>query len=309
MPFTALASRFPVGSTKTMYIERTQYPLTLAWSATIHKVQGQTLDKVVASFDGGRFTAGQAYVALSRVKSLSGLHLRSFDPEKIKVNKTALIEMERMRQQSLFQWKPNIATLQEQDYTLLLHLNIRSFQAHEKDFLKDQTLQCADLISMTEAYLQLDHYNFREEYVFYNNKTLHGIIAFVRKSLHPTRLQYLESSTIETLVLQIELCTCKTIVIVCYKPPKQPLKTFTSALASQLQLLPPWDPVILLGDFNSDIYLQSPLPGFLSNLGFQQHVTDPTHRFGGLLDHIYTRNIQLSRTETHFCYYSDHTVP
>jgi ATP-dependent exoDNAse (exonuclease V) alpha subunit len=53
-----------------------QYPLKLAWAATIHKCQGQTFDKVMIDMDYGAFAHGQTYVALSRVVSLDGLFLR-----------------------------------------------------------------------------------------------------------------------------------------------------------------------------------------------------------------------------------------
>lgn len=54
----------------------TQYPLRLAWAVTIHKGQGKTFDKVVVDFGRGTFAHGQAYVALSRSRSLEGLVLR-----------------------------------------------------------------------------------------------------------------------------------------------------------------------------------------------------------------------------------------
>lgn len=64
-----------------------QLPLIYAWAITIHKAQGVSLE--MAQIDAGSniFECGQTYVALSRVKSLEGLYLTAFNPQKIKVNK------------------------------------------------------------------------------------------------------------------------------------------------------------------------------------------------------------------------------
>lgn len=64
-----------------------QYPLCLAWAITIHKIQGATLSMAEIDIGSSIFECGQTYVALSRVKSLDGLYLSSFEPKKIKVNK------------------------------------------------------------------------------------------------------------------------------------------------------------------------------------------------------------------------------
>jgi ATP-dependent exoDNAse (exonuclease V) alpha subunit len=58
---------------------RTQFPLSLSWAATIHKVQGLTLSNAVIDIGNDVFSPGMSYVALSRVKSLNGLALLSLN--------------------------------------------------------------------------------------------------------------------------------------------------------------------------------------------------------------------------------------
>ena len=66
-------------------ITRTQFPLCLAYATSIHKSQGCTFDKMFVDFKG-IFAHGQAYVALSRVKTLDGLFMRHFNPNVIQAN-------------------------------------------------------------------------------------------------------------------------------------------------------------------------------------------------------------------------------
>lgn len=82
---------------KNYYVYRRQFPLILAYAVTIHKCQGLSLDCAIIDLSDSIFATGMAYVALSRVRSLSGIHLVSFSPTSIKVSHSSLKEINRLR--------------------------------------------------------------------------------------------------------------------------------------------------------------------------------------------------------------------
>ena len=67
-----------------------QFPLCLAWALTIHKIQGATIAAAMMDIGHSVFEYGQTYVALSRVQSLEGLYLASFQPNRIKAHEKVI---------------------------------------------------------------------------------------------------------------------------------------------------------------------------------------------------------------------------
>lgn len=81
-----LPERFPVdlpGDKAGM--ERTQLPIMLCWALSIHKAQGQTIQRLKVDLRN-IFEAGQVYVALSRAVSRDKLQVLNFNPKRIRAN-------------------------------------------------------------------------------------------------------------------------------------------------------------------------------------------------------------------------------
>lgn len=78
-------------------IQRTQLPLLPSWAITIHKSQGMTVSHIIIDLGHKCTKPGQAYVALSRVKSLTGLALIDFTEKAIRTSKKVISEMERLK--------------------------------------------------------------------------------------------------------------------------------------------------------------------------------------------------------------------
>lgn len=76
-----------------------QVPLRLAWAITVHKSQGMSLDSAVVDLREA-FEYGQGYVALSRVRTLSGLYLLGVNKRALEVHPEALEQDAQFREQS-----------------------------------------------------------------------------------------------------------------------------------------------------------------------------------------------------------------
>lgn len=103
-----------------------QYPLCLAWAMTIHKMQGATLDMAEMDIGKSIFEYGQTYVALSRIKTLEGLYLTAFNPEKIKTDPKVV---------EFYKNIPDISLLEQQRVT---HPDFSKYVLKEEDYVENK---------------------------------------------------------------------------------------------------------------------------------------------------------------------------
>ena len=83
---------------KGRYIDRVTFPIIPCWATTVHKTQGISLESAVVSLGAKLFQAGQAYVAISRVRSLEGLYVLDLCPERIYADENVLKLYDEMSQ-------------------------------------------------------------------------------------------------------------------------------------------------------------------------------------------------------------------
>ena len=145
VPIERILARFKVKPEKpsSQEVQRVQFPITLAWACTVHKVQGLTLDKIVVSFslEGQKyFNYGQIYVALSRCKSLEGLHiLGKIERSHVRVNSKVHEEYERLRKSNCLKM-PAIVKKDKKESFVTSLLNIRSLVKHSIDLKFDRNI-------------------------------------------------------------------------------------------------------------------------------------------------------------------------
>ena len=135
-------------------IKRTQFPSTLSWATTVHKVQGLEVPKAIISFSlqkQRQFNCGQMYTAISRVKFLTGLYFTgNYNKNAIKTDPRAFAKYEHKRKECPLPPPQTLGKISS-DTLLVLLLNIRSLQLHLDDVIADSEIMESDVISFTET--------------------------------------------------------------------------------------------------------------------------------------------------------------
>lgn len=141
-------------------IRRIQFPLTLAWACTVHKVQGLTLENIVSFdlFKQRSFNYGQAHVALSRAISLSGLHiLANIQSKHTRADPRVHKEYQRLREASLDvsqSHNQTESTFENNQPIVITLLHIRSLRKHSIDLKHDTRIFGSDVLLLTETKLR-----------------------------------------------------------------------------------------------------------------------------------------------------------
>ena len=309
------------GKASSPEIQRVQFPITLAWACTVHKVQGLTLEKVVISLDLIKqrpFNYGQIYVALSRAISLHGLYtFGQIESKHIKANPKVLEEYQRLSNECIVPHLTNIPQDNLNVLTISL-LNIRSLKKHSVDIKFYSRIFDSDIIALTETQLLL--HDFDDEIV--NN-----LIPFkLHRQDHNTD-KYSSMALCTKITVEIRQCeyfpSINALKFDMVNSQSQELKTFLLLYRKQssniLQyvdclkyMLNSYSIDIILGDFNMNYFNDNqvqPLKSLMESFNYTQIVTKPTFiSSGSLLDHVYVRPTVFKVIENYVVnvYYSDH---
>lgn len=290
-------------------ITRTQYPLSLAWASTIHKTQGKTLKHIVVSLKT-IFTAGQAYVALSRVTSISGLHLLDYHPSKIycfPAVKEGLAQMTPLPDSSSHPLRVSPTDLH---FLKIIHHNIEGLLPHFNDLQHNHDIPYSDVLCLSETWLHArpsDSVQLHNFTLYYNNRSTSyaedspfyqmqrgGVAVYVKQNLDSQQIN-LGVTNLEYLAVEIKQGQMCTLVIAIYRPPSYPSPSFCQVLQQTLQaaasVCDTTDQIIVTGDFNEDLNQRNtPVKDLFTTHGYSQLISHATTTEGTRIDHMYVNS-------------------
>ena len=290
-------------------------------ACTVHKVQGLTLDQVVASTELVKqrsFNYGQIYVALSRATSLQGLYiLGEIASKHVKTNPKVLKEYERLRKECSVS-HPNTTLQHDSDTVTITLLNIRSLKKHCIDIKSDSRLFTSDVIAFTETQLlSSDSDNeiidtlspfklYRQDHV---SDKYSSMAICTQNTVDIRDFEYFPSLNAVKYELVNNMSNGTQNVLLLYRKQNSNVSQYTECLR---YILTTTTVDIVLGDFNINYFNDKQvehLKLIMDSLNYLQIVTKPTFvSSGSLLDHVYIRStaVEIIENDVLSVYYSDH---
>ena len=131
---------------------RQQFPLRPSAAKTIHRCQGDTLSEAVVDLPSSK-REHMHYVALSRLRSISGLHILNMHENKIAVSKKVQEEMERLRQKATLNSHIPFLYKDSSESFKILFQNVRSLHLHFANVASDFNVLAADINIFVETAL------------------------------------------------------------------------------------------------------------------------------------------------------------
>ena len=292
--------------------QRKQFPIMLANSCTIHKLQGQEIPSGVVNFDlckQKRFNPGQIYVALSRIQCLDGLFISGeVDKKAIYADDRALAEYSRLHEESQF---TVIKRFDRTDINFVFsHLNVRSFNRHYCDIQCDPILTNSDVMLLSETQIKenSDYINTLDGFTvhFQNSEDKFSSIAVCYKVGITFEVEYSLPGLLVFTVCKSSFSGRKIRFLFTYRKKDLPLSDFTGTIHHVNSYCNNVD--VILGDFNFNGLDNIPQQVTDAFLNFEQIILEPTQISGGLLDQIYiNRSVSFSKqTLIKHLYFSDH---
>jgi exonuclease III len=285
--------------------------------------------KVVALDFSGIASPGRHYVGLRRLTLPDNVFIIDFAPDKILTSEKVKTEMARLCESKQVQLSvPNLTNEYPRVVTIVVH-NGRSLHAHIPKVRADVNFKAADFIMHSETracardpdeFYQISGFNFSRadaerldtgEIRPYHDAGIHfreGLDSQCKKVHSGRDLDILEQSFGTVLPSLGELT-----LISIYRS-----KQFVSIVQFCEHLRPVLESVqgkrvVIAGDFNVDL-LHHSLPAqalfkLMQSYGFKQHVEVHIHKYGALIDHVWT-NLSPSfsvSTGVFVSYWSDHS--
>ena len=335
IPIFAIDRQFQTTNARVI---RTQFPLKPAGGTTIHSSQGCTFDKICISMDisdsdgltrnenlARLFLQHSNYVAASRVTSLEGLQILSWNPKLISVNNDVKEHMEYLYNERQVQlcYTP----VYRMEGLKCCFLNTRSLHKNYRNIKTNHNISASDILFFAETRLissdesnnyKIDGFKIvcrNDQHWTKESRPSHGLICFVKELIRVLDVQKISSSVFEAILVCVQhpqLPIAVQLIGIYVSPQCQ----FTKLKWQLDQIMKDIDitcSITILGDFNMKSitglkqgYNHKLEQYMKKQFNLNQVIKEDTSNYASVLDLCFT-NINI-QTSTIWNYWSDHRI-